>query len=124
MIIKLIASYLFLKGYYECVRAEYSTKHIKVTMICSGPVKTNINLSSYTETYGKKLESKLSSNDNRMSTERHGQLMSLAIACKIEEAWISKNPFLLFCYLNQYWPTISKRYLQGFARYLSSARDQ
>lgn len=103
---------------------ESFDKKLKVTMICSGPVKTRITKSSYSNLPGETLGTDLPNNSDRMCPRRHATLMRLAIENHLEEVWITKNPFLIFCYFNQYFPTLSKRHLLKFARFLSSARDK
>ena len=43
--------------------------------------------------------------EKRMSTERCAELMTVAIANELYEAWISQNPHLMFAYCAQYIPT-------------------
>ncbi|XP_074598576.1 dehydrogenase/reductase SDR family member 7-like isoform X2 [Brevipalpus obovatus] len=113
-----------LHGYYEGLRMESFDEKLKVTMVCSGPVKTGIIQNSYSSLPGETLGTDLPDNSSRMSPRRHAILMRLAIENQLEEVWITKNPFLIFCYFNQYFPTLSKRYLLNFARFLSAARDK
>ena len=42
----------------------------------------------------------------RMPPTRCAQLMSIAIANRINEVWISPNPILLFVYVSQYCPVL------------------
>ena len=48
--------------------------------------------------------------DKRMTAERCGYLSLVAIAHKLEEAWICFFPVLPLMYISQYLPTIGKRY--------------
>lgn len=43
---------------------------------------------------------------SRLSGQRCAQLISVAMANKLEEVWISKQPILLFVYISQYFPSI------------------
>ncbi|XP_015781463.1 dehydrogenase/reductase SDR family member 7-like isoform X2 [Tetranychus urticae] len=110
-----------LHGYYECLRYEAASKGIIITMVCSGPVKTGIAAVSYTGTYGILLNGSVSS--NRMSPKRHAELMVCAIETRLEEVWITIQPFLWYCYAHQYFPTLSKRWLINMANNLSKSRD-
>ena len=42
----------------------------------------------------------------RMPPARCAQLMSIAIANRMNEVWISPNPVLLFVYVSQYCPVL------------------
>ena len=44
----------------------------------------------------------------RVSAERCAHLISVTIANRLDEVWISKNPILLFVYLNQYAPNFTR----------------
>ena len=47
-------------------------------------------------------------NDGTMSTQRCAYLMTVAMANKLHEVWISTHPMLLFTYLSQYMPATAK----------------
>ncbi|GFW79406.1 hypothetical protein TNCV_2478131 [Trichonephila clavipes] len=51
--------------------------------------------------------------DHRMPTDRCARLMAVAIAHKLDEAWICQQPNLLFFYLVQYAPTFFRKVLIG-----------
>lgn len=42
-----------------------------------------------------------------MSTERCVHLILVGLANRVKEMWIAQQPFLLFCYLWQYTPTLA-----------------
>jgi hypothetical protein len=44
--------------------------------------------------------------DRRMSVERCGHLCAVAIANKLNEAWISLLPYIPLCYMFVYYPNI------------------
>jgi dehydrogenase/reductase SDR family protein 7 len=46
--------------------------------------------------------------EKRMSTPRCAELCALAIANRLDEAWIALNPVLLFTYAYQYLPNLAK----------------
>ena len=46
-----------------------------------------------------------------MSTNRCADLMAVGIANKLDEIWISENPFLLMTYMNQYFPNLFRWYV-------------
>ena len=43
---------------------------------------------------------------SRLGGKRCAQLISVAMANRLEEVWISKQPILLFIYISQYFPSI------------------
>lgn len=49
--------------------------------------------------------------EKRMQTSRCARLCAVAIANKLDEVWISKQPILLFVYLSQYMPFIFTGYV-------------
>ena len=53
-------------------------------------------------------EDKENVNKGRMTGERCGYLIAVAMANRLHEVWISPNPILLFTYIVQYMPTIAK----------------
>lgn len=46
--------------------------------------------------------------ENRMQVDRCAYLMAVAIANKLNEAWMSNQPELSYVYFNQYMPTFAK----------------
>lgn len=53
----------------------------------------------------------MNENDRRMKTDRCAYLSAVAIANKLDEAWISINPVLLLLYVAQYAPSFARRYV-------------
>lgn len=45
-------------------------------------------------------------NSNRLDGKRCADLIAVAMANRLEEVWISKQPILLFTYISQYFPTL------------------
>ncbi|PNF34813.1 hypothetical protein B7P43_G03781 [Cryptotermes secundus] len=103
------ASYIGAKhaihGYFDALRLEKMMHNITVTLLCPGPVFSNILADSFTgrpkEKFGKPMEI----TDRRMSTERCGHLCAVAIANKLDEAWMALPPIIfmvhfLICYPN------------------------
>lgn len=110
-----------LHGYFESIRNEYSTKDIKVTMICPGPVFSRISENSFTAKAGEKLGLQIGDTAKRMPTERCAQLIGVATSNSLAECWISPHPVLIMYYLYQYIPTIS-RFL--FPKIITPERSQ
>lgn len=94
-----------LHGYFETLRIE-GYKNIKVTMLCPGPVFSRILETSYTEQAGVQVNKSHDPDSTRMSTERCAQLCLTAIIHRVHVAWISIQPVLAVCYLQQYLPNV------------------
>lgn len=56
--------------------------------------------------------------EKRMTAERCAYLMSVAMANDLDEVWLSGNPELFFLYLYQYFPTITRRYIDSLIYFL------
>ena len=93
-----------LQGYFAALRNECGARGIDVTMICPGPVHTEI--TSHFVGKGAEAPNASDQNDGRLSATRCAQLVTRAIAHKLPESWISHNPILLFTY-SSYAPTLS-----------------
>ncbi|GFT00998.1 hypothetical protein TNCV_4054061 [Trichonephila clavipes] len=96
-------------GYFETLRTEMSGKNIDVTMLCPGPVFSNNLENAFTGTPGKKFGQIPNRKDRKMQTDRCARLMCVAIAHKLDEAWIAPQPNLIFFYLMQYTPTFFRK---------------
>ena len=119
----------FRQGYFETARSELAPKGISITMLCPGPVFSDILTACATEKPGEvrglnkcchfkintillasqQLGGKMSEKDRRMNTDRCAKLCAVAIVNKLDEAWISINPVLIFLYVSQYAPSICRR---------------
>jgi len=94
-------------GYFESLRTE-RIKTIDVTILCPGPTTSNLLAVAATEKAGEEFQGSADGDQHRMSAERCARLSMLAIANKVDEAWISKFPVLPICYAFQYLPTITR----------------
>ncbi|XP_074602429.1 dehydrogenase/reductase SDR family member 7-like [Brevipalpus obovatus] len=103
-----------LVGYYECLRNESYGKNVKVTILCPGPTESQGLPSSFTGKYGERYGRDFPRRGRRISAERQARMYAVAIVNKVEEAWTSLPPFLYYCYLFQYFPTIMKRIYPRF----------
>ncbi|CAN8031071.1 unnamed protein product [Ixodes persulcatus] len=100
-----------LHGYFECLWSEVFDKGINVTMVCPGPVATPIRQNCFSGTLDKTECFKPSANQRKMAAARAGQLIVTAVANKLDEIWIGPQPFVLYMYLAQYFPTIYRKYV-------------
>jgi len=93
-----------LHGWFESLRMEGYEHNIDVTMACPGPVLTPFLEVAFTGTPGKNYGVSATTGENRMTSERCGHLIGVAMANKLDEVWIAKQPWLMFCYMAQYMP--------------------
>ncbi|KAK2704015.1 hypothetical protein QYM36_017675 [Artemia franciscana] len=99
-----------LHGYFESLRTEKAAFGIKITIVCPGPVFSNILRQAATEKAGSIFGEDMKSSDNRVSTQRCAQLMAIAIANEVTECWIAFNPVMFFMYYACYLPDTFRRF--------------
>ncbi|XP_036431119.1 dehydrogenase/reductase SDR family member 7 [Colossoma macropomum] len=101
------ASKYALQGFFNSLRPELTdSPGITISMICPGPVVSQIVQNAFTEHVEKSLSS-AGDQTHKMSTERCVQLMMAGLANRVKEMWICHQPFLLFVYVWQYMPTLA-----------------
>lgn len=103
-----------INGYFECLRSELGQQNISVTVLCPGPVFSNIFLHSFTNVADERLGKQMNPTDKRMPTDRCAHLSCLAIANRLSEVWISEHPFLFITYLAQYAPDTGRWILKKY----------
>ncbi|XP_056616828.1 dehydrogenase/reductase SDR family member 7 [Triplophysa dalaica] len=110
------------QGFFNSLRTELADyPNITISTICPGPVISSIVHNAFTEQLEKPV-SKTSDQTHKMSTERCVHLILVGLANHVKEMWIAQQPFLLFCYMWQYTPTLAwyftnilgKRRVQNF----------
>lgn len=92
-----------LHGYFNALRSEVSQHNIGVTIICPGPVESEIAQHTIRDP-----NNPVGEEGAKMPTERCTYLTAKAMHYGMMEAWISDQPFLLLTYLMQYVPTPTK----------------
>ena len=109
------ASKFAVMGFFNALRAEVYQHGIDVCTLCPGPTRSDISLHSFTETVEKEYNQDVKNEGKKLETERFAHLAGVSIAARIPEAWISLQPYLLYLYLAQYFPSIvtSKVFLKG-----------
>ncbi|KAL1435201.1 hypothetical protein MTO96_011125 [Rhipicephalus appendiculatus] len=102
-----------LHGYFEGLWSEVFDKGINITMVCPGPVATPIRQKCFSDVLGKTESFKPAppGKSNKMAPTRAAQLIVLAVANKLEEIWFGPQPFVVYAYLAQYFPTFFRRYV-------------
>ncbi|XP_076244356.1 dehydrogenase/reductase SDR family member 7 [Calliopsis andreniformis] len=98
-----------LHGYFNSFVTENAQKNIAVTLVCPGPVHSNILSEACTEKSGQKYDLKMVENPkHKLRTERCAVLMGIAIANKLQEVWISKSIIIQLIYLIVYYPNLGR----------------
>lgn len=97
-----------IQGYYNTLRMEVNEHNIGVTLVCPGPVQTDVVANAFTEDVNKQFKEKVTveRDSKRMPPARCAQLITIAMANRLDEVWISPNPVLLFVYVSQYCPVL------------------
>jgi len=97
-----------INGYFNTVRTEVADSGINVTIVCPGPVATDIIKNAHSGSSGKQFtfDSVGKGDDDKMSPARHAILMARGIAARQNELWISTQPILTMVYASQYAPVI------------------
>ena len=78
--------------------------NVKVSIVCPGPVESEISSKSYRNPALPKQEE-----GKKMPTERCTHLIAKGLYHDIDEMWISDQPFLFFTYLTNYAALISRK---------------
>lgn len=97
-----------LHGYFESLRNESFCHGIRITMICPGPVVSEIIERAYSSSLDRNWQGSHKNDKRRMPTSRCAYLMAVAIANQLDEVWISPQPFLLYYYVSQYLPSVTR----------------
>lgn len=103
-----------LHGYFETARIEGYSRGIAVTMLCPGPVFSNLISRAFTATPGQVAGTVHDKSNKRMETSRCADLMAIAMANQLSVSWICQQPILTYYYLNQYLPGWCKLLLPRF----------
>ena len=93
---------------------ELGTKGIGITMLCLGPVFSNVAVNAFTGKLDQKSHVAHEATNTRMETSRAAYLMAVAIINRLDEAWITLQPVLALHYFNQYLPAISRKLMPRF----------
>lgn len=94
-----------LHGYFDALRAEVHFKNVNIQIVCPGPVKSEISKSAIRTSP----ESVAYVEEQKMETSRCTHLMARAMKWRLDEVWISQQPFLAVATLNTYFPFTSRQ---------------
>ncbi|XP_054272249.1 dehydrogenase/reductase SDR family member 7-like isoform X1 [Macrosteles quadrilineatus] len=116
-------------GYFESLRLERMGQRgpegqLAITLLCPGPVFSNVLSESFTDMPGQKFNQQQEPTDKRMTTQRCAKLCAIAIANRLDEAWMGLFPVVPLCYVLRYYPYLAKKLSQVMSgQYLQKIRD-
>ncbi|KAK9498780.1 hypothetical protein O3M35_003341 [Rhynocoris fuscipes] len=119
------ASKSALNAYLNTLRLEtMDSNNLDVTILCPGPVFSNLLENCFTAKSGEKLGLQMNANDKRMTTERCAYLSAIAIANRLQEAWIAEFPCIFLVYINMYYPNFARWIVKRYGvKRLMNVRD-
>ena len=103
-----------LHGYFDALRTEVNYENVNIQIVCPGPVVSEISKHAIRSDNGK-----ASPEEKKMPTARCTYLMAKGMKWRLDETWISDQPYLAITYLNTYMPFTSRqlfKYVIGPAR--------
>lgn len=96
-----------LHGYFDALRAELADANISVTLVCPGPVESEIakhTIRSPTDP--------VQDEGGKMPTERCSALMAKAMYHNLSEVWIGEQPLLSIMYIAKYAPALTRQMMR------------
>ncbi|KAG4070076.1 hypothetical protein HA402_013736 [Bradysia odoriphaga] len=87
-----------LHGYFEALRNELGSNKISITMLCPGPVFSDIVREAFTTKIGEKVNKVYQPTERRMTADRCAYLCLVAIANKLDESWQALFPLIIVTY--------------------------
>jgi dehydrogenase/reductase SDR family protein 7 len=88
-----------LHGYFDALRGEVNFKGVNIQIVCPGPVESEIALTAIRSS-----KTEVTPDEKKMPTERCTFLMAKGMKWKLDETWISNQPFLAIMYITTYLP--------------------
>lgn len=98
------------QGYFETLKLE--EPDMKVTIFCPGPTSTEFLAQAFTNEPGRKHNEAVQATDKRMTAERCGELMAVAIANECEVNFVGPFPVVALMYISCYYPNLRKMYVK------------
>eukprot|EP00118_Oscarella_pearsei_P004060 m.16863 g.16863 ORF g.16863 m.16863 type:complete len:322 (+) comp27178_c0_seq2:155-1120(+) len=102
-----VASKHALQGWFNTLRMEMMLENIDITLVCPGPVDSELQVNALSNTAGSRVGSSSGNMFDFMKTKRCTSLIVTAVANRFREVWISLNPALLYMYLVLYCPLLT-----------------
>lgn len=113
-----------INGYFDSLRTEKVGTDIRVSIMCPGPVFSNLLSIAATEKPGETLRQSMRTSDKRMSAERCAHLILVGAANNLSECWIANFPILPIFYATQYFPGLSNSIIQWVGpKFMLKLRD-
>lgn len=94
-----------LHGYFDALRSEVNYKNVNIQLVCPGPVESEITVHAVRTS----VVSGAQREEKKMPTSRCTHLMARAMKWRLDEIWISNQPFLTVAFLNSYFPFTSRQ---------------
>ena len=101
-----------INGYMKSLRYELVRDNINIGIVCPGPFKPSENSNDGLGGSIDEKSGRLNKKDmkkKKMTSERAADLYVSVMNGGITESWLAGNPYLLFCYVQQYLP-----FLRGY----------
>ena len=95
------------QGFFNTLRMEVADRNVSVTLVCPGPVVSDGSANAMTAKIDELVGAHSVDDKRKIPTQRCAHLVVVAIANRLGEVWIARNPILFFTYLSQYMPTIT-----------------
>ncbi|GFN94503.1 dehydrogenase/reductase sdr family member 7 [Plakobranchus ocellatus] len=99
------------QGYFDTLRTEMALNNIDVTIICPGPVFSEVLIHAATGKKGEVLDKPMAVTEKRMTANRCAYLSCVAIANRQYEAWVSQHPVLVLVYISLLFPDFGKWFM-------------
>ena len=96
-----------LHGYFGSIAAELGNRGITTSIVCPGPVKTELQEKSFVANLSEQPTNAVRFPLPIMSAERCGRLFAFALSNKLRVSWLISQPFLISAYMAQYMPTLT-----------------
>jgi len=101
------ASKAAINNYHDAISAELGSRGISTSIICPGPIETDILINAITAD-ANPANIKPIWMTKIMSVDRCAQLYASALASRLRCVWIVNQPFLSLCYMGAYFPSIMR----------------
>ncbi|XP_078659886.1 dehydrogenase/reductase SDR family member 7-like [Branchiostoma floridae x Branchiostoma belcheri] len=115
-----------LRGIFGALRAELHSYDIDVLIAAPGPVESNVVQNAMVGEPGKSLnlDPKLDPiHANDLPASRCAWLFMVGMVNRLEEIWISRNPYLTYAYIFSYLPFVASRMMMTHAKRLSKKKQ-
>ena len=95
-----------IQGFFNALRTEVGYRGITVHLACPGPVATPIQANAFSSSTEAAVDTSKPDTTKRMEAQRCAELMAVQLFHGQYETWLAPQPFLLFLYVAQIFPTL------------------